>query len=226
MLDVEPPQAWKAARTPAGSPPQRWWEQLGEPRLTALIEEALAHNRSLQATAARIAEAAAEARRARGARFPELAAGATGTRQRRNFVGFGDVFGAGRGGVLSTTFNQFGVSLDVSWELDLWGRLAAADRAAHAELSAARAELDAARLSLAGQTAKAWLAAVEASEQLALAEQTVANYEATAERVAERYRRGIGSPADVRLARAELAEARALLELRRRQADGARRQLE
>ena len=226
-VDFEVPPQWSTGHADQAQPPESWWDEFGDETLSDLIAEALAHNRDLQAAAARVAAAAAAARIEGAKRLPAIAASGDGSRQRRNFVGFPDFTGSGRGPTtFSTTSNQFGVSLDVSWELDLWGRLAAAHRAARAELRAGEADLAGARLSLAAQTAKAWFAMLEANRQLHLARSTEASYRTSLERVAERYRRGVRPALDVRLARAELADARALVAARKRQFDAARRQLE
>jgi NodT family efflux transporter outer membrane factor (OMF) lipoprotein len=95
-----------------------------------------------------------------------------------------------------------------------------------ADLQAVRADFEGARLSLIGQITKAWFSAVEAREQVALAEATVESYRLTADEVERRYERGLRSPLDLRLALSNLASAEALLELRRGQLDGALRQLE
>ncbi len=226
-VDFEVPRQWGSGHAKATQPPESWWDEFGDETLSKLIAEALAHNRDLQAAAARVAAAAAAARIEGAKRLPVIAASGNGSRQRRNFVGFPDFTGSGSGPtIFSTTFNQFGVSLDVSWELDLWGRLAEAHRAARAEFSAGETELLGARLSLAAQTAKAWFAMLEANRQLQLAQSTEASYRTSLERVAERYRRGVRPAMDLRLARSELAGARALVAARKRQFDAAQRQLE
>ncbi len=231
--DFEPPERWAQAQAGAEQLGARWWESFGDEILSRLVEEALTNNRDLRGAAARVRAAAAQARIAGADRLPSLEAAGSGSRQRRNFVGFPD-FGTlgggsgstGGGSVFSTISNQFGVSLDVSWELDLWGRLAASHRAARSELAAAEADFAGARLSLAAQTAKAWFACVEARRQFELAEATAESYSATAERVGERYRRGVRPAVDLRLARSELASARAQVSERRRVLDASLRQLE
>src|SRR5690606_4036670 len=132
-----------------------------------------------------------------------LDAQVTADRQRRVFVGFPF------GGVPSLTFNLFGVSLATSWELDLWGRVRAGEEAALADAQASAADLGGAALSLAGQTCTAWFGAVEARQQAALAEETVALYARTVAIARDRFARGIGEAVDVRLAESEFATAQA-----------------
>ena len=128
--------------------------------------------------------------------------------------------------MLSTTATSLGVSLDVTWEADLWGRLSARAKAGLADFQASSADLQAARLSLAGQTVKTWFAIAEAQQQLALADGTVESWRSSAEQVHDRFEEGIRSSLDLRLALANLAGAEALLGERKRQLDRAVRQLE
>jgi NodT family efflux transporter outer membrane factor (OMF) lipoprotein len=122
--------------------------------------------------------------------------------------------------------NSFGVSLDMTWEIDLWGRINKAQTAALAEVEATWADLTAMRLSIAGQTAKAWFALTEARQQVELAEETVASFRSSAGYVRARYQQGVRTALDLRLALSQLAAAEALLELREQQLDRTKRQLE
>ncbi len=224
-LELELPERWTAApeeiagERPAGA----WWSDFKDPRLDRLIAESLEANRDLAAAAARVEAAAAQARLAGADSLPQVGAGLDGVRQRRNFIGFPI---PGGGPVLSTTSTTLSAALNVSWEVDLWGRLRAGEAAALASLQAAEAELGAARLSLAGQTAKAWFALLEARQQVALAAEIADNQRSTRERIERRYRLGTRPALDLRLAIANQASAEAALAARRRQHDAAERRLE
>jgi NodT family efflux transporter outer membrane factor (OMF) lipoprotein len=201
-----------------------WWTSFGDSLLSRAIETALRRHPSLEKAAAAVDAAIAQARIAGADLWPQLSGGVSGSRQRRNFIGF-PIPGAEER-VLTTIFNTFGTSLDLSWELDLWGRVRSGRAAALADVEAAEALRQGAILSLAGQTAKAWFAAVEADAQVALAARTVELYRETLETVRERYARGLVASLDLRLAESNLASAQALLESRRAQRDAALRQLE
>jgi len=151
------PEAWQAAAPGAapGAEGVAWWQAFG-PELGALVEEAWRGNPDLAAAVAAVRAATAQARIAAGARLPALGAGLNGNRARRNYIGF-PIPGA-PSPVLSTTSTSWGLSLDLSWEVDLWGRLGAAAAAGEAAATAAAADLEGARLSLAGQGLKAGLA--------------------------------------------------------------------
>ena len=221
-LEIEAPEAW-TTEVPEGKPSGDWWATFDDPRLDAVVEEALERNYDLKAAAASVAAAAAQARIAGAGSAPQISAGFDAGRRQQVFVGLPI---PGTGGVLKSTSSSYGASLNVSWEADLWGRLRAGKAAAIGDARAAGADYAAARLSLAGQAAKAWFAVVEAERQMALAEATVDSRRTSAERIEARYRRGVAPPLDLRLARSNRATAESTLELRRRQLDASRRQLE
>ncbi|MGA1606286.1 MAG: efflux transporter outer membrane subunit [Planctomycetota bacterium] len=200
-----------------------WWRDFGSEALDAVVEAALTHNRDLDAAIARLDAAAARAGIVGSELWPRLEAGPDLRRQRLNFIGLPI---PGSSGVTSVTTSQFAASLNLSWEVDLWGRVRAASAAAEADLAAATEDLRGAQLSLAARTARAWFACVEARQQLELAEATAGSFARTEEMVRERFERGVRPALDFRLARSDHQEARALVELRRRQLDDLVRQLQ
>jgi multidrug efflux system outer membrane protein len=217
---IEIPGAYAgAAAAEPGRPPTLWWREFRDPRLAGLIEEALGANQDLRAAASRVLAAAAEARIAGAEQWPTVDLGVAGERRKQNFVAFGGVLPA-------TTIDVRDIAFSVSWELDLWGRLAAGSDAARFAAEASAADLEALRLSLAASVARAWFALTEAGEQLALAEGTTDSYRSTAEQVRLRYQRGVRSALDLRLALNELAAAEAVVAARRQSVDAAVRRLE
>ena len=206
------------------TPIAKWWTHLGDARLDSLVDQALHSNFNLQTAAARLAQAEAQARIAGASLQPNIGLGGSGTRRKQNFIGF--PIPGSQGQVLSNTTNSYGVSLSSSWELDLWGGLRAGTRAALADAQAAQAELYGARLSVAAQTARAYVAAVEAKRQVELARATVDNYRVSNEQIDRRYERGLSTSLELRLGRSNLAAAEATLEQRRQQWDRTKRQLE
>ena len=224
QVRVPAPSRWTAAAPVSGSVQGRWWTSFGDEQLNLIVEEALQRNYNLRAAGARIEAAAAQARMAGASLRPQVNASVNRSRQKQNFVGF-PIPGA-EGRVLSTTFTNVGASIDISWEADLWGRIRAGMAAAVVDLEASRSDLRAARLSIAAQTAKAWFAATEASQQIALAEATVENYQSQVRSARTRYERGLTDPLDLRLALSDLSRAAALLQQRKAQWDRTTRQLE
>jgi len=222
---IELPDRWTAADDEPSAPlAERWWEDFQAAPLTAAIDRALEYNSDMLVAAARVDQAAAQARIAGADLKPQVSAGLSGLRAKRNFVGFPIPGGEDR--VLSTISSNFGVSVDLSWEIDLWGRLSAQAREGIAAFQASQADYEGMRLSIAGQTAKAWFAVAEAQVQLDLAERTVASLTRSAGQVRARFERGIRPPLDLRLALAQLYAAQASVQARKRQLDFASRQME
>lgn len=225
-LEVDIPDRWSSQQEvqEAALEEHPWWESFGDSRLSSLIEEALEHNQDLVAAEARLRQAEQRAKIAGADLKPQVAAGLNGSRSRRNFIGF--PFPGSEEQVSSSTTTNFGVSLDISWEADLWGRVRSGQAASRADFRAAGWDLEGARLSLAGQTAKAWFAVTETQHQLTLARQTQVSRQRTAAMIRRRYDQGLRSSVDLRLASASDATALAAVAARERQLDGARRQLE
>ncbi len=223
-LGGDVPAVWTARDDTAGRPAPAWWADFGDPALDEVVDAALRQNYDLQAAASRLEQALADSRIAGADLQPQLQVGLNGSQRKQNFIGF-PIPGA-EDRVLSTVFTNYGVSLDLTWEADLWGRLRAGARAALADLQSRAADLRAAQLSLAGQTTKAWFAIAEAGQQLRLAEASVASFRASAEQVRERFEQGLRPALDVRLALSNLATAEALREQRGQQLDAAVRQIE
>ena len=223
-IELDLPRAWTtAADTESGAIRIDWWREFDDQRLDELVALGLANNPNLQASAARL-EAATAAHTIAGAPLlPALDASFNADRTRRLFLGF--PFGGG-GGVPSTTISQYGLSVGVRWELDVWGRLRSADAAALADQQAALDDLHGAQLSLAAQICRAFYAAVEAQQQMALAEATATAFERTLADVRDRFRRGVRPALEVHQAATNLANAEANTAQRRELLQRARRQLD
>jgi NodT family efflux transporter outer membrane factor (OMF) lipoprotein len=217
------PSAWTAP-VDAGPADPVWWRQFGDPGLEAVVAEALEGNRDLRAASARIDAAAALARVSEADLRPTIGAGLDANARKQNFIGL-PIPGA-EDRVLSTRVTSYGVSVDTSWEADLWGRIRSSVSASLADAQAAAFETGAARLSVAAQAAKVWFALIEADQQVQLAEDTVASYRTTTEQVRDRYERGLRPPSDLRLTLSNLHTAEALLAQRREQFGRVARQLE
>jgi multidrug efflux system outer membrane protein len=217
-VPVAIPDEWTGRESSLPGEPQGWLEDFDSPELTALVRDALENNFELGAAAARVTAARARAGIAGAARLPTFDLELSGERRKSLFQG--------ASGDAEITRNTFALSHAVSWEADLWGRLANETRAALAEADASLADYRAAQLSLAAEVARGWFTAVEAQQQLELA-QTVVKYFRESEEVIEaRYRLGISESLDLRLARENTSSAEATLALRQRERDRAMRSLQ
>ena len=220
--ELEVPETWMTGEVEAASA-EPWWTLFGDEELVLLIAEALEHNRDLAASVARLEGAAAQARIAGADLRPAMGLSGSAARSQQVFVGLPIPGGPD---VLKSRSSSYGVSLNVSWEIDLWGRMSAARDSALAEVAASAAEHRAAALSIAAQTAKGWLAWQAARLQEDLAARTVASLERSTELVRNRFESGRASSLDIHRTQGDLASAQALLELRAEAGERARRQVE
>lgn len=106
---------------PASTAPvdSAWWQQFGDPELTALIERALASSPDLDQATARVAEARALREAAQGGRMPQASAAASGTLNRISENG---QFPVANIPGFDPEFPLIDTGFDASWEIDLWGK--------------------------------------------------------------------------------------------------------
>jgi NodT family efflux transporter outer membrane factor (OMF) lipoprotein len=219
-LPVQPRSSWSAeAQTADYGVAVDWWTGFRDEQLNEYVAEALIANPSLAEAEARVRAAAALARIAGAELYPFLNAGLTAGRS-KEVIGFSGPFGP------TFTSGRYGVALNLSWELDVWGRIRAGQRAATEDLRASHALFYGVQLSLAAQTSKAYFATVAGRLQTAVAEEDLASARSLEERIRERFQSGLRTALDVKLAETEVSRARASLALRRRVHDASLRQLE
>jgi len=203
-----------------------WLAAFSSPTLDSLVAEALENNNSLASTRATVRASREQARQARSSLLPTL--GLSGD-ARRSAFNTSPQIEAQTGRTIPPQrqyFNSYGLAATLSWEIDLWGRLADQTRAVYADAAAAAADFDASRLSLAGRTAQGWFNLIEARQQRELAERDVANRRSSLASTERRYDEGVTASLDVRLARSALGTAEANLAFRRRAELEASRSLE
>jgi NodT family efflux transporter outer membrane factor (OMF) lipoprotein len=188
MRNTQVPPAWTKGTTARDGVAGDWLAGFGEPRLNALVAEALEYNSDLAASVARIEQAAAGLKIAGGALTPAV-----------------DVLGRANhkmkgGGSTDIT----GVIVSASWEIDVWGRVRYGVRGADEDYRSAQADYEYARQSIAALVAKSWLVAAEASLQREIARDSIGASEKSAELARVRSRVGSGDDRDVSLADASL----------------------
>ena len=218
QLEVEAPDAF-TVRSPAGAlSDQGWLADFNDRQLDELVAEAQKNNPNLRATAARMKSVAANARAASAGLFPTASASSGASRNKRS--------GAAGFRLTNPVNDSFNLNAGIAWELDLWGKIQNRARAASADFEAAAADFQAARLSLAANTVGAWFNAVEAELQVRLSEQTLKSFQTNLTVIEQGFDRGVNAALDVRLTRANVANARGSLRQREQQRDAAIRALE
>jgi len=214
------PPNWHVATQQAKDDKTYWAEDLGDANLTSMIRESWANNPDLSAASRRMEVAREEANMAGAKLLPEAGLALSGTRSKRNLVGFFP------GSNNSFSTESYGLNLNVSWELDLWGKVRDSRKAAKNAWEASVQDYQAARLSLAGQVSKAWFSAIEANRQVELAEKAENTQSENASYISTRFERGLATALEQNLARATLASTRAGKARRMLQLDLATRTLE
>ncbi len=207
-VELELPDSWKGSTTEnSESVAVDWWRSFGHAEMERAVDDALTNNPDLAAAAARVVAAEARGRAVAGSRWPAIDFGFQAGRGRNVLVGFPSPTGDG----LAFTTNQFGASLNLSWEVDLWDRIGSMTRAAMNEFEATASDYNAARLSLAGQAAKTWVTWQAAREQLDLARAAVKLAEDQSKLLKRRFRQGAATAEQVVEAESDISKAVAAL---------------
>ena len=120
--DIDVPPAWRLGTTESEEISNVvWWDQFQDPVLSDLVRTALGNNKDLKIATANIDQAFAQFGITRAAQFPQVNLGANAARERAS---------ANAPVPTGGTFNDFGVNLSLSFELDLWGKLRRATESA------------------------------------------------------------------------------------------------
>ncbi len=208
-VPVEPPKEFSAARQAGEAPdPSRWWRLFATPQLDRLVRQALVHNMDLEAARARVDQARASLMLAGAGWYPRVSAkGDVGYSQ--SSMQLPALTPGGEATTKEITRETYTLSLGVSYEVDLWGKVRFAHKAAKQDLKATEEDLAAARISVAAQLADAYFLAVELRSQIRLLDRTIKNRQAHLELVKRRYEEGMVTALDIYQAEENMARARA-----------------
>lgn len=150
----------------------RWWEGLGDPLLTRLVDDALAHSPSIDQATARIREAQAQLRQQRAGQLPSASAMGTYVHAELPGVGLGaegaGAEGSGTAADGGTSLDFFNLGLSASWEPDLFGGLRRGVEQSRATVGARTADLADAQVSLSAQVAQAYVSLRDVQERIRL----------------------------------------------------------
>ena len=208
---LEMPDAWPdapAAPASTAAEIQAWWRAFDDPVLDELIERALEDNLELRLGFARVQEARARLGLARAEQFPSVALQAEASRQREPAAGIGIE------GVEIAPRNVFSVSGVLSYELDLWGRLARSREAAVAELERSMYAHEALRITLLADVVTGYYALRSAQAQLDITRRTLVSREENVRVQRLRFEAGMVDELVLRQAESDLATVRAQLPAR------------
>lgn len=206
-----PPKLDLPAATAPDLQLDRWWTAFGDPRLDRLVDEALANNLDLAAALARIEYGRAAVLLAQSNLYPSgnLAAGAA--RSRSTEVGSNPLPPG-----YSPLSTDLGVGLQVSYELDVWGKYRTATSAARQDLLATQYAYESVRTMIAADTARYYFSLLAADAELQVLQETLQLRDESVALQKDRYQAGVIGEYDLRTAEAERAAVAGDIALARR----------
>ncbi|WP_244816064.1 efflux transporter outer membrane subunit [Caballeronia sp. Lep1P3] len=197
-------QDWKSAQPADATPRAPWWQVYGDPQLDALEERVAASNQNVAAAAARFRGARAAVAQARSAFFPTVTANAAFNQSRVS----SNVLYKSSAGV---TVPDYVIDAQVSWEPDLWGRIARAVEGGRAEAQASAADLQSAILAMQAELATNYFDLRGTVEEERLLQETLQAYEKALALTRDRFAGGAAAESDVAQAEEQLRATQAQL---------------
>ena len=207
---LEAPAAWKEAAEGAlweeaspqdDAPRGPWWEVFDDPELNALEVQAVQVNQSIQAAVARLERARAVARLPKADLLPTLEMNPSYDHFQRTLGSFG--------GVGNLTNDEFRLPFDLSYEVDLWGKVRRSFEAARAEAQASQAAYETVLLSVTAETARTYFLLRALDAELETLRKTVDLRREAEQLIDQRTEAGLASELDRARVRAEVKTAEA-----------------
>jgi len=177
-----------------------WWEVFRDPRLTQMIQTALANNYDLRIAVSRVEQSRQLAIQARAQYFPFASYFVTGSAGKNDFA---DTPVLNGGKVQGSLFSAIGVT----WEADVWGRLRRLNESARAQYLSTEEGRRGVMLSLVSDVAQAYFELLDLELQLDIAKQTTDSFTKTLDLFINRLQGGVATSLDT--SRAEAAQATA-----------------
>jgi multidrug efflux system outer membrane protein len=199
---------WKVAEPQAQIPKGNWWEIFGDAELNGLERKASSANQELNAAVARFAEARAQMDVTRSGLFPNVAIGGSVTRQRSSPnapSGTGTRLGS------SGTYNDFLVPLDLSYEVDLWGRVRRSVESARAQAQASADDVETIKLMIQAEVAVDYFTLRALDSERAVLNSSVEVFAKSLQLTRNRRAGGVASDLDVAQAQTVLKTTQAQL---------------
>ena len=213
--DLPVPPSWPAGdaylkQSEAALPSYSYRDVFPDPRLRAVLDQALANNQDVAAAIANIEAARAQYRIQRADLFPQIAATGSYRAIKGTNVQGGTAIGGtaigGNAGVRETITAQAAIT---NWELDIFGRIASLTGAARQRYLASEEAARATRLTLVSDVAEAWIAYGLDLSLLQIARQTADAARESVRLTQRRLDGGVAPRSDLRQAQIVLETAQA-----------------
>ena len=195
---------WKSAQPSDQNLGGNWWEIFQDPQLNALEQQINVSNQNLKAAVAQYQEARAALRYARADYYPTISTAPTATRERYSDNRPGS---AARG----TTFNDFVLPVNLSYQVNAWGRVSKNVESYREQAQASAADLAVVNLTMHADFALDYFAARTLDAEEKLLQDTVGQYQQALQLNEERYKGGLASEVEVEQARTILETTQAQL---------------
>lgn len=204
---IQAPQQWRFGVDDAKETANlQWWEQLQDPVLNSLVEQALLNNLDLKVAIANVEQFMGVYGATRASLFPQIFGQGDYQRQQTS----GEALGLG-GKIPDTDYADLGATM--FWELDVWGQLRRAKEAANADLLAQEAVRDTVVLTLVSSVAQTYITLRSLDRSLEITRQTVDNLTEENRIAKARLDAGYASEIEVSQSDSELERRRAFIPL-------------
>jgi NodT family efflux transporter outer membrane factor (OMF) lipoprotein len=194
---------WQPAHPADQTSRGNWWEIFGDPELNKLEEQIADSNQTLKVAEARFRQARAAIRFNRASQFPTIA-----TSPSASYVKSSDFSPNSPSKIQQSSKGDFVLPFDLSYELDLWGRVRRSVAAAREEAQATAADYETAKLSLEAELALDYFELRAADAQKQLLDDTVKAYTDNLQLTVNRFKGGVAPRADVAQAQTQLDTTR------------------
>ena len=195
---------WKQAQPADTLLASKWWELFNDPELNRLEEQVAISNQNIALAAAQYRQARALVQGSRSALYPALTIGASATRSQAS-ANVGRSQGSAQGGVQS----DYLLPANLSWEIDVWGRIRRTIESSQAGQQASAADLAAAQLSVQSELASNYYQLRSLDAQSKFLDETITYYRKTLDLTNNRYSAGIAARVDVLQAETQLKSTQA-----------------
>ena len=239
-IDIDIPDRWQTTIPDYEPLTGKWWSMFNDPELEQFIDAILENSPNIKTIINNRKIALQNAKINGSGVFPTLNPSLNSSKSQQNLSGFGfgeffsnmngsqDSIGGGSSDNEVVTFDSesYGLSLNLQWEIDVWGRVLNGRRAAFKEYESLDYELSYLAYSTIVRSTQTYFQAIEASEQLKIAQESYESLVRIRDLVEDRFKRGIKSSLDFRLAETSVSTAKITIEDRKNQLHSLNRNLE